>query len=243
MPTLIKYPLFLLSLLSSFPCLAQWEAVPSNTTAGLSEITFISADTGYACGHEGAFLWSFDGGMSWDADEGGTWDYDFIEAINGDTIVLAGPAGIHRTFDGGGTWEHVLQWKPIYDLAYSNAGWLFMKTHFYDTCISSSTTVVRKRYIYYRSSDLGSTNEVNPDLQNSAGQMQFLENGIGFDISGKGYFDWSTWHCEELDLGSVYYTYDGGFTWQGNDWQFLFGPLGPGWFLNHTVGAGSATAQ
>lgn len=89
----------------------SWSLAYSDVTyeAPLLDITFLSAQLGYALGAYGLFLETRDGGESWQPriiDETEPHFYELIRLKGSPTLVLAGEFGtLLRSPDAGGSWE------------------------------------------------------------------------------------------------------------------------------------------
>ena len=85
--------------------------VSSGTGANLSSISFADSSTGYISGTGGTVLRTIDGGASWSILSVGT--TEFLSAIYSPSPNVAyvtrsiSPFGVHRTTDGGLTWEPI----------------------------------------------------------------------------------------------------------------------------------------
>ena len=94
---------------------AQWELIPSGTSATLYDVQFPSTSTGYIVGDSGIIMKTIDGGDSWTRSQIDP-DYkynavSFLDANNG--FIIGNKYGIHggtllHTTNGGDSWETVI---------------------------------------------------------------------------------------------------------------------------------------
>lgn len=90
----------------------------SNSQDAFESIWFNSPDTGFVVSFYGKLFRTTDGGGSWiSTDLVGSF-VSFYDSENG---IITGESGIHRTFDGGITWNTVEFEAPIYECAYASA--------------------------------------------------------------------------------------------------------------------------
>jgi photosystem II stability/assembly factor-like uncharacterized protein len=99
----VKKSLVTLLLLSQ-AALAGWEAVPSGTTASLSDVIFFTPQRGYVLGDR-VLLKTDDSGKTWSKDSlsFGSGRFSFTDPDHG--VISGGPGDIRWTSDGGGTWH------------------------------------------------------------------------------------------------------------------------------------------
>jgi photosystem II stability/assembly factor-like uncharacterized protein len=80
--------------------------LPSGTTADLSDVDFVNAETGWAVGGYGSVLSTVDGGRTWRSQRVGTTPLsgvDFVDAEHGWAVGKGGVVLV--TSDGGRTWS------------------------------------------------------------------------------------------------------------------------------------------
>ncbi len=94
---------------------ARWEERPTGTSASLRGLCPVSQSVCWAAGSGGTVLRTVDGGESWTrhpVPDGASLDFRDVHAFDRDTAVLlnaGAPARIHRTEDGGRTWQKVYE--------------------------------------------------------------------------------------------------------------------------------------
>jgi photosystem II stability/assembly factor-like uncharacterized protein len=78
----------------------SWAAIDVPTTEALVDVSFPNASIGFALDLAGTLFRTDDAGATWQALGSGL-DAQAVLALDGDVILLVGPRGIRRSFDGG----------------------------------------------------------------------------------------------------------------------------------------------
>ncbi len=172
---------------------STWTQLTPDGIPGLTGMSFVDMNTGYAVGWDDYLIKTTDGGLTWDTINYATgtfsfyYDVEFIDESNG--VVLAG-IDVYVTDDGGDTWT--LGNGITYSctmIEYANETTLF--------------AVGNEDHIY-KSTDGG----YNWTLKNSAGNGTVL---LGVDFLNDQY------GMASGDYGHIYTTTDGGETWTFDD--------------------------
>ncbi|WOT03779.1 WD40/YVTN/BNR-like repeat-containing protein [Shewanella youngdeokensis] len=102
----------------------QWQQVNTPTSAQLTKVFFISAEKGWAVGHDATIVHTDDGGLSWQLQMQSTdidkpfLDLHFFDENNG--IAIGAYGLFYRTADGGQNWQNEYHQELLFeeDVAY-----------------------------------------------------------------------------------------------------------------------------
>lgn len=125
------FPIIQLILFFSYVCFAQeWEIQTSNTTSNLTDVYFVSSETGFAVGSSGTILKTVDGGKHWSTKPSGTSNsllsVCFVDSLTGFTISSR---EVFKTIDGGENWflQDTIQTNYLKDIQFvcKDTGYIF----------------------------------------------------------------------------------------------------------------------
>jgi photosystem II stability/assembly factor-like uncharacterized protein len=182
------------------PAPEGWKTLATLPDTFIQDLSFVSANVGYAAGGDSQVFKTTDGGASWSQvlTAGSHW-YG-VHALNENDVVISGfyngaqqAAVIRWTHDGGATWSE--------DLLVSQTDWA-NRVHFWDSSTGMATSITGKPNLEFRTtsgglqlSDWGSST-IDPHGGWFGGQFSALPNGH-VRISGITY-------CESLDFAATW---------------------------------------
>ncbi|MCB2221765.1 MAG: choice-of-anchor D domain-containing protein [Bacteroidetes bacterium] len=170
---------------------STWMQMTPNGIPGLTGMSFINMNTGFAVGWDDYLIKTTDGGLTWDtlSYASGTWsfyyDVEFWDENNG--VVLAGTE-VYVTGDGGFTWTTPVELNALCNMI--------------EYVDENTLVTVGNENIILRSADGGLNWTIVNPASGGAGPVllgvHFLDNNYGMAAG---------------DYGYIFTTWDGGNTW------------------------------
>ena len=190
----------------------DWLLYSTNLTASLSDVDFVSAQTGWAVGQSGAIYKTVDGGINWFVQNSGiSTNLNSLVAFNENTIVAVGNAGmVLKSNDGG------LSWNSLN---------LNSNLNFFDVKFPTPETgyIAGTGGSLYKTTDGGDTwTDISISTTADNLSMHWFNSDRGFISTNYGWYN---------------KTEDGGLTWETNASQSLiYGSSRFIYFINNDIG-------
>ncbi|MCF8245598.1 MAG: hypothetical protein K9J37_07710 [Saprospiraceae bacterium] len=186
----------------------------------LNSIYFVNDMVGYAVGRN-SVLSTIDGGLTWletvvNDLEGEMWDIEFINEEQGLIACTAG--NILKTIDGGENWEISSPFPQVgaYTLSLVNK----------DLVFTAGYTQIGK------SSNFGDSWSNLPNAPLDIFTLKFKSENVGYAL-GRGEYSGGDLG---RSLGAIYFTKNGGNTWEGNSKINEVGPIRSASFPSENLG-------
>ena len=156
---------------------SSWKVLPSPVSNTLNSIYFINDSTGFACGNQGAVIFTVDGGKTWQTlnDSSGIdlYDINFLGASKG--FIVGSQGTLLSTTDTGKTWQKI-------NLNTSEA---LFKIYFFND--NKTGFIVGAKGTILRTNDGGvSWNMLNSPTQELLYSISFVNNNTGFIVGWSG---------------------------------------------------------
>ncbi|GAB4395475.1 MAG: oxidoreductase [Microscillaceae bacterium] len=222
------------------PVLPRWELQPTPTKVSLRGLCAVSAQVCWATGSKGTVLRTTDGGQTWekiylaDSDSGELRDVEAFSAQ--EALVMQAGEGrqsrVFRTLDGGQTWQTVFQHPGPGGFLDGMAFWNHRQG-------LMAGDPMQGRIEIWLTEDKGQTWQALPAKQAppvQEGEFSFAASGTHLCTQAPS----KAWVSTGGQVARIFYTSDGGQTWQASPVPLLQGKDSQGVFsvsfINLTYG-------